>query len=159
MGDRANFKINPANALGIDADETRAKLIALALSKPENYYKLREIAIQAITRKLAVETYDLYWDILTQGLVPRMPGAGAGTGLRDAPDNKSQLLFPGAAPSPYADTPFTPHLPEKEVNIICSKISDQIKQIGRNVIEEIMPMNHLEMAQKKQVDILKAKGI
>ena len=159
MGVRANFKINPANALGIDADETRAKLIALALSKPENYYKLREIAIQAITRKLAVETYDLYWDILTQGLVPRMAGAGAGTGLRDAADGKSQLLFPGVAPSPYADMPFTPHLPEKEVNIICIKISDQIKQIGRNVIEEIMPMNHLEMAQKKQVDILKAKGI
>ena len=159
MGDRANFKINPANALGIDADETRAKLIALALSKPENYYKLREIAIQAITRKLAVETYDLYWDILTEGLVPRMPGAGPGTGLRDVGGNKSQLLYPGVAPSPYADLPFTPNLPEKEVNIICSKISDQIKQIGRNVIEEIMPMNHLEMAQKKQVDILKAKGI
>lgn len=159
MGDRANFKINPANALGIDADETRAKLIALALSKPENYYKLREIAIQSITKKLAVETYDLYWDILTQGLVPKIAGAGAGAGFRDASATKSQLLFPGTAPSPYADTPFTPNLPEKEVNIICSKISDQIKQIGRNVIEEIMPMNHLEMAQKKQVDILKAKGI
>jgi hypothetical protein len=74
MGDRANFKINPANALGIDADETRAKLIALALSKPENYYKLREIAIQAITKKLACETYDLYWDILTEGLIPRYEG-------------------------------------------------------------------------------------
>ena len=159
MGDRANFKINPANDLGIDADETRAKLIALALSKPENYYKLREIAIQAITRKLAVETYDLYWDILTEGLVPRMGGATEGGGYADARGGKSQLLFPGTAPSPYAGTPFTPHLPEKEVNIICSKISDQIKQIGRNVIEEIMPMNHLEMAQKKQVDILKAKGI
>ena len=159
MDDRANFKINPANALGIDADETRAKLIALALSKPENYYKLREIAIQAITRKLAIEIYDLYWDILTQGLVPRMAGATEGGGFRDAAGGKSQLFFPGTAPSPYAGTPFTPHLPEKEVNIICSKISDQIKQIGRNVIEEIMPMNHLEMAQKKQVDILKAKGI
>ena len=159
MDDRANFKINPANALGIDADETRGKLIALALSKPENYYKLREIAIQSITRKLAVETYDLYWDILTQGLIPRLPGASEGGGYIDARGGKSQLLFPGVAPSPYAGTPFTPHLPEKEVNIICSKISDQIKQIGRNVIEEMMPMNHLEMAQKKQVDILKAKGI
>ena len=69
MANRANFKINPANALGIDADETRAKLISLALSKPENYYKLREIAIQAITRKLAIETYDLYWDILTSWVV------------------------------------------------------------------------------------------
>ena len=145
--------------MGIDADETRAKLIALALSKPENYYKLREIAIQAITKKLACDIYDLYWDILTEGLVPRIGSASSGGGYRDASAGKTQLLYPGVAPSPYADTPFTPNLPEKEVNIICSKISDQIKQIGRNVIEEIMPMNHLEMAQKKQVDILKAKGI
>ena len=160
MADRANFKINPANALGIDADETRAKLIALALSKPENYYKLREIAIQAITKDLATRTYDLYWDILTEGLVPRLAVAPVpGSGYRNAANDKSQLLFPGVAPSPYADDPFAPHLPEKEVNMICSKIADQIKQIGRNVIEEIMPMNHLEMAQKKQVDILKAKGI
>ena len=164
MGDRANFKINPANALGIDADETRAKLISLALSKPENYYKLREKAIQAITKNLAVKTYDLYWDILTDGRVPRETAAPA-EGIQDSArragetEEKSQLIFPYVAGAPYAGTSFTPHLPEKEVNIICSKISDQIKQIGRNVIEEIMPMNHLEMAQKKQVDILKAKGI
>ena len=37
MANRANFRINPANALGIEADQTRSKLIALALSKPENY--------------------------------------------------------------------------------------------------------------------------
>ena len=162
MGDRANFKINPTNALGIDADETRAKLIALALSKPENYYKLREIAIQAITRKLAVETYDLYWDILTEGLIPRYENERANEveGFADADDvNHFQLIFPNVAGSPYAGTPFTPKIPEKEVNIICSKISDQIRQIARNIIEEIMPMNHLEMAQKKQVDILKARGI
>jgi hypothetical protein len=73
--------------------------------------------------------------------------------------NKTQLIYPDVAASPYQGLAFNPNLPEKEVNIICSKISDQIKQIGRSVIEEIMPMNHLEMAQKKQVDILKAKGI
>jgi hypothetical protein len=167
MANRANFKINPANALGIDADETRAKLISLALSKPESYYKLREIAIQAITRKLAIETYDLYWDILTSGVIPftaesRPNGIG---GVVRVPDidgvarNKTQLIYPDVAASPYQGLAFNPNLPEKEVNIICSKISDQIKQIGRSVIEEIMPMNHLEMAQKKQVDILKAKGI
>ena len=167
MAERANFKINPANALGIDADETRAKLISLALSKPENYYKLREIAIQAITRKLAVDTYDLYWDILTSGVIPltaenRPNGIGAVVNRRDIDGNgvrKTQLIYPEVVGSPHSGQPFNPNLPEKEVNIICSKISDQIKQIGRSVIEEIMPMNHLEMAQKKQVDILKAKGI
>ena len=33
---RASFRINPANALGIDADATRSKLVAIALSKPES---------------------------------------------------------------------------------------------------------------------------
>ena len=80
MGDRANFRINPANALGIEADQTRSKLIALALSKPENYYKLRDTAVNAITKNLANTIYDLYWDILTQGLVPRIGGAAAGRG-------------------------------------------------------------------------------
>jgi hypothetical protein len=157
---RANFRIDPANALGIEADETRSKLIALALSKPENYYKLRDTAIGAITKNLAVTIYDMYWDILTEGIVPRLADApAAGSGFRNLGADKSQLLFPGVDPSPYNGLPFKPSLPEKEVNMICSKIADQIKQIGRNVIEEIMPMNHLEMAQKKQVDILKAKGI
>ena len=51
MANRASFRIDPANALGIEADQTRSKLIALALSKPENYYKLRDTAINSITSK------------------------------------------------------------------------------------------------------------
>lgn len=161
MANRANFRINPANALGIEADETRSKLIALALSKPENYYKLRDTAIGAITKNLAVTIYDMYWDILTVGIVPAVKDAVAELtqGAEDIGDGQWQLVFPDVGGSPYAGEYFTPKIPEKEVNIICSKISDQIRQIARNIIEEIMPMNHLEMAQKKQVDILKAKGI
>ena len=159
----SNFRVNPANALGIEADETRSKLIALALSKPENYYKLRDAAISAITKNLACSTYNLYWDILTEGKVPASVGdkADRGDPLRRINENFNQLTFPGekGTGSPYAEDPFQPNLPEKEVNIICSKISDQIKQIGRNVIEEIMPINHLSMAQNKQMDILKTKGI
>ena len=164
MGDRrnrANFRIDPANALGIEADQTRSKLIALALSKPENYYKLRDTAVNSITKNLAVTIYDMYWDILTEGLVPAMADAEAPElGFRDTGvEGAYQLCFPEVAGSPYAGEEFKPKIPEKEVNIICSKISDQIRQIARNIIEEIMPMNHLEMAQKKQVDILKARGI
>ena len=165
---RANFRINPANALGLEADETRSKLIGLALSKPENYYKLRDRAISSITKTLATVIYDMYYDILTEGKVPRYGGAAANPveAFDDAVDDEGnndpghfQLCFPNIANSPYAGEAFKPKIPEKEVNMICSKISDQIRQIGKNVIEEIMPMNHLEMAQKKQVDILKARGI
>jgi hypothetical protein len=160
---RANFRIDPANALGIEADETRSKLIALALSKPENYYKLRDKCVGSITKMLATVIYDMYYDILTEGIIPRYPGDGGEdkeAGYADGEDGQHwQLCFPELPNSPYAGEDFKPKIPEKEVNIICSKISDQIRQIGRNVIEEIMPMNHLEMAQKKQVDILKSRGI
>ena len=161
MTDRANFRINPANALGIEADQTRSKLIALALSKPENYYKLRDTAVNAITKNLAVMIYDMYWNILTEGLIPEMEGGeNPALGYKDSNvGGAHQLCFPEVANSPYSGDDFKPKIPEKEVNIICSKISDQIRQIARNIIEEIMPMNHLEMAQKKQVDILKARGI
>jgi hypothetical protein len=160
MANRANFRINPANALGIEADETRSKLIALALSKPENYYKLRDTAIGAITKNLAVTIYDMYFDILTEGLIPQHADAeNPPLGFKDADGARYQLCYPQVDGSPYSNEDFKPKIPEKEVNIICSKISDQIRQIAKNIIEEIMPMNHLEMAQKKQVDILKARGI
>ena len=163
MANRANFRINPANALGIEADQTRSKLIALALSKPENYYKLRDTAINSITKELAIKIYDMYWDILTEGVIPPIEGEAAvpayGADNQQRRDGKWQLVFPDVNGSPYAGEDFEPKIPEKEVNIICSKISDQIRQIAKNIIEEIMPMNHLEMAQKKQVDILKARGI
>ena len=130
MANRASFKINPANALGIDADATRSKLIALALSKPESYYKLRDTAINSITRQLATQIYDMYWDILTVGVIPPIDGEQAnpayGSENQGRRDNKWQLVFPDVNGSPYAGEDFEPNIPEKEVNIICSKISDQI---------------------------------
>lgn len=158
---RASFRINPANALGIDADATRSKLVAIALSKPESYYKLRDTAINAITRNLAVEIYDMYFDILTDGIIPNKDGEDENPGLGYAAlgEGTFQLVYPDVAGTPYQGQPFKPNLPEKSVNVICAKISDQIKSIARNIIEEILPINHLEMSQKKQIDIMKAKGI
>jgi hypothetical protein len=159
--DRANFRIDPANALGIEADETRSKLIALALSKPENYYKLRDKAISSITKTLATVVYDMYYNILTEGLIPRYPrdDEDPEQGFRDSTDDSHfQLCFPEILNSPYAGEPFKPKIPEAQVNQKCSEISDQIRQIGKSVVEQIMPMNHLDMAQKKQVDIMKARG-
>ena len=158
---RASFRINPANALGIDADATRSKLVAIALSKPESYYKLRDTAINAITRNLAVEIYDMYFDILTDGVIPNkdQESENKELGYKSITETSFQLIYPDVAGTPYAGQPFRPNLPEKSVNIICARISDQIKSIARNIIEEILPINHLEMSQKKQTDIMKAKGI
>ncbi|MFN9908650.1 MAG: hypothetical protein ACK56F_21415, partial [bacterium] len=91
--------------MGIEADQTRSKLIALALSKPENYYKLRDTAVNAITKNLAVTIYDMYWDILTEGLIPVFEDTEAPErGFRDTGvAGAYQLCFPDVAGSPYAN--------------------------------------------------------
>jgi len=66
------------------------------------------------------------------------------------------LFFPPGGP--FEGLKFEPKLPENQINILCSKISFQIKEIGENVIQQILPMNHLDLAQNKQIDILATKG-
>ena len=46
------FKVSAKNQLGLEFQKTRAKLLSLALSKPEDYFKLREEVITAITEIL-----------------------------------------------------------------------------------------------------------
>ena len=53
------FKVNPANALGIESEQAKSKLIALALTNPANYHKLRDAAIASITKKLRYLRYIL----------------------------------------------------------------------------------------------------
>ena len=46
------FKVNPANALGIESEQAKSKLIALALTNPANYHKLRD------AHQYTVRSYD-----------------------------------------------------------------------------------------------------
>jgi len=165
MADRARFKINVANALSIESDAVRAKLLSLALSKPENYYKLRDSAINSVTRNMASKIYDIYWDILTDGVVEKddpAQAAAPANGLKALPGARGathfQLCFPDVANSPYANVDFQPKLPERAVNIKCSEIAETIKGIAHEIIELIMPMDHLKMAQEKSIDLLRVRG-
>ncbi len=67
MADRSVFKVSAKNQLGLDFQKTRAKLLSMALSKPENYFDLRERVITAITENSVESAYNAYWDLLTEG--------------------------------------------------------------------------------------------
>jgi hypothetical protein len=61
MTDRSVFKVSTKNQLGLDFQKTRAKLLSLDLSKPEQYFDLREKVITTITENSVEKAYEAYW--------------------------------------------------------------------------------------------------
>ena len=117
------FKVSAKNQLGLDFQKTRAKLISMALSKPENYFDLRERVITAITESSVGTAYDNYWNLLTDGKY----GVNAG----------SQLTWLAGG----GGGDFEPKLPESEVNRFALKVANAIKEIAEEAVDEILPMD------------------
>ena len=135
MTDRSVFKVSAKNQLGLEFQKTRAKLLSLALSKPEDYFKLREEVITAITENSVEKAYEAYWDLLTEGKF-----------------GDDQLTWPDG-------NPFQPNLPESEVNRFALKVANAIKEIAEEAVDEILPMDIDELAKKRSKSILEAKNV
>ena len=133
---RSVFNFSAKNQLGLDFQKTRAKLLSLALSKPDNYFKLREQVISAITKNSVEGAYNAYWDLLTEGKY-----AG---GQLNWPDGSGE---------------FKPNLPESEVNRFALKVANAIKEIAEEAVDEILPMDVDELAKKRSKSILEAKNV
>jgi len=135
MTDRSVFKVSAKNQLGLDFQKTRAKLLSLALSKPEKYFELREQVIEAITEKSVEGAYEAYWDLLTSGKF-----------------GDEQLQWPDGED-------FQPNLPESEVNRFALKVANAIKEIAEEAVDKILPMDVDKLAKKKSKSILEAKNV
>ena len=132
------FKVNAKNQLGLDFQKTRAKLLSLALSKPEHYFDLRERVITAITESSVEGAYNAYWDLLTEG--------------KHGNNQRITWLAGGGGN-------FEPHLPESEVNRFALKVANAIKEIAEEAVDEILPMDIDELAKKRSKSILEAKNV
>jgi hypothetical protein len=135
MTERSVFKVSAKNQLGLEFQKTRAKLLSLALSKPEKYFELREEVITAITENSVEKAYEAYWDLLTEGKF-----------------GDDQLVWPDG-------TAFQPNLPESEVNRFALKVANAIKEIAEEAVDEILPMDIDELAKKRSKSILEAKNV
>ena len=136
MTERSVFKVSAKNQLGLDFQKTRAKLLSLALSKPDKYFELREQVIEAITESSVESAYNAYWELLTDGKY----GGG------------EQLKWPDG-------DDFKPNLPESEVNRFALKVANAIKEIAEEAVDEILPMDVDELAKKRSKSILEAKNV
>lgn len=130
-GEMSNFRVNVANVLGLDQQRVRAQLLALALSKPSEYFSLRQQVIDAITVGTVEQTYAQYWTILTEGI--------------------PEIKLDGKT--------FAPNLPEQQVNKFALKVANAVREIAEEAVESILPMKYNDLAVSSARGVLKAKGV
>ena len=62
-----NFKLDTADYLSIKHSAFRDDMLALALSKPSEYFTLRKNVLAAVKRKAVQNIYSVYYELLTEG--------------------------------------------------------------------------------------------
>jgi len=140
------FRVDAKNQLGLDFQKTRSKLLAIALSKPESYYTLRENVITAITESSVEQAYNSYWNLLTKGVYNKVNEDGTSGGV-------GQLVWPTDGKE------FEPNLPESEVNKFALKVARAVQEIAEEAVDEILPMDIDSLAKRKSKSLLEAKNI
>jgi len=134
----SKFYINIENELGLSYKKQRAALLAVALSKPANYYNLRADLIDKITTNQVKEMYEMFWNLLKNGVVD-----GAPVEYLNENNVKNYLKC---------------DLPEHLINKFSSRVSATLEEICEEAVNLILPEDFLKMAQEKQKNILGARG-
>ena len=122
-----NFKINTSDYLGIEHEAYKTRLFQLALTKPDDYFKLREEVLEKVKRDAVEIQYEVYYNLLSEGT--------------------------DSTGGPIVSTPyqaiFKPCVPLQETNQFALKASKTIDAICEEAIEMLIPMDYKEIAEKR----------
>lgn len=91
MSQNQNFKLNTSNYIGFEYKKYLNEMKSLALTKPVEYAKLRNNAIELLSDLMSKQWYDLTYDILTDGKTSNAPKA-IDLGLPVKPNYPAQEL-------------------------------------------------------------------
>ena len=124
-----NFKIDTGDYLGIAHEAYKTRLFQLALTKPDDYFKLREEVLAKVKRDAVATQYDVYYNLLSEG----------------TDSNGGPLVTVNTSLAPY----FKPCVPLQETNQFALKASKTIDAICEEAIEMLIPMDYKEIAEKR----------
>ena len=124
-----SFKIDTSDYLGIDHESYKTKLFQLAITKPEDYFQLREEVLEQVKREAVSTQYDVYYNLLSTG-------------------TKSDGTTPYIADLVLRNY-FCPSVPLQETNQFALKASKTIDAICEEAIEMLIPMNYKEIAENR----------
>ena len=114
-----NFQVNTSDYLGFEYEEYLNKLMALAMSKPAEYYEVRSQTLAALKKTVVENIYTEYYKLLT-----------------------SQPLT-GSNPA------LTPNYPQQKASQFALAASKTINEILNSALDIILPANHLDVAKLK----------
>ena len=121
-----NFKINTSDYLGMNHEAYKTRLFQLALTQPDDYFKLRELVLERVKTDAVSNQYDVFYNLLSEG-----------TSSENAP------IVPEFAGL------FKPSVPLQETNQFALKASKTIDAICEEAVEMLIPMDYKEIAEKR----------
>ena len=117
------FEVDTSDYLGFKYEEYLNELMALAMSKPSDYYKIRSDTLKALKQVVIKTVYDTYYNLLTKGKV------GA-----DGINTLNGLI---------------PCYPAQKASQFSLGASKTINEILNSALDIILPANHLDVAKMK----------
>ena len=138
MADNFNFKIDPADYLGIDYEKFKTEMLELAISQPDKYFKLRKTVLDGVKKQAVQQQYNVYYCLLTTGKKPFDDNGAAGASY--APTQEGSTNYP---------TLFVPNIPKQKVNEFALKAAKTIDAISEEAVEMLLPMNYKKIAEDR----------
>ena len=120
------FGVNTDNYLGFEYESYKRQQYAAALTKYSDYAKVREDVIKSVQRDAVGNMYKTISSIIING--------------KDL-SGKQIVFINGNAASP--------NFPAQEVSKIALAASETLNDILLEIVEKIMPSDHLELAYKR----------
>ena len=135
-----NFKVDTSNFLGLSNARYKNDLLKLALTKPEDYFKLRATVLEAITENQVKTMFNTFYFVMTTGFVGTNDagagGANAGGGIK------------GGGADGNADV-FVPNMAYQEVSDFALDASKTIQSICEDCVEKLLPLNYRDLAESR----------
>ena len=116
-----NFQVDTSDYLGFKYEEYLNELMAIAMSKPSEYYKIRADTLKALKQDVIKAIYDTYYGLLTTGNINGNNTLGG----------------------------LVPAYPQQKASQFSLAASKTINEILNSALEIILPANHLDVAKMK----------
>lgn len=146
--------IDVNNEMGHQEQKMKSTVLAIALQKPENYYKLRECITTAVRDSITKNVFDLFKGVLSDGTVANVADTAE---LKALGFDGGQIFYTTIGGTPAK---FQPNLPFSDVQAFALDCAEIMESKCDEAIEYILPLDFKQLADKKSGSLLKAnKGI
>jgi hypothetical protein len=126
--------------LDIDNNQFKTQLLQLVLKAPEKYYDLRNRVQKQLLRKSTQQIYNLLLNFMYDGGLPANDGEEF---------DQMYIMNDGLA------VPLYPHIPLAQCKPKALATAQAVAKLLMDVMDEVLPSSHLDLATKEQEEQVK----